>query len=100
MEYYTAIKKNEEFLYAQRVISKVRCKASCRPVLHALAYVYFFLNFKGFILFILERLEGREGERKRSIYVQEMHGLVAACMSPTVDLAHNPGMCPNQESNW
>ena len=38
---------------------------------------------------------GREGERER-----ERHKCVAASfMSPTGDLAHNPGMCPDWELN-
>ena len=37
---------------------------------------------------------GREGERKR-----EIHQLVASHMPSTGDLARNPGMCPDWESN-
>ena len=52
------------------------------------------------ILFIcLDRGEGREEERERNIDVQVIHGLVASHTPPTGDLAHNPGMCPDQESN-
>ena len=52
-----------------------------------------------FYLFILERWEGREGEREGSIHVQGIHQLVASSMSPAGDLARSPGMCPDQESN-
>ena len=38
---------------------------------------------------------GREGEREG-----EKHPLVASCMPPTGGLVHNPGLCPDQESNW
>ena len=48
---------------------------------------FFFLK----ILF-LEREEGREKEGEKHQYV------VASCMPPTGDLAHNPGMCPDWES--
>ena len=51
-----------------------------------------FLNI--FYLFIF-RERGREGERKG-----EKHQYVLAShMPPTGDLALNPGMCPNWESN-
>ena len=46
------------------------------------------------ILFIF-RQRGREGERE-----EEKHQcVVASCMTTTGDLAHNPGMCPDWESN-
>ena len=32
--------------------------------------------------------------------MQEEHQLVASHTPPTGDLAHNPGMCPDRESNW
>ena len=49
--------------------------------------------FKDFIYLFLER----EGGRKRG---REKHGLVAShTPPPTGDLAHNSGMCPDQESN-
>ena len=54
---------------------------------------------KNFIYLFLERGEGREKERERSINVGEIHQLVAFHMPPTGNLAHNPGMCPDQELN-
>ena len=49
--------------------------------------------FKDFIYLFLER--GRERERE-----EEKHQcVVASCAHPTGDLAHNPGMCPDWESN-
>ena len=51
-------------------------------------------------LFILKKLfifreRRREGEREG-----EKHPyVVASCASPTGGLAHNPGMCPDWESN-
>ena len=35
-----------------------------------------------------------------NINVQEKHLLVASCTPPTGDLAHSPGKCIDQESNW
>ena len=35
----------------------------------------------------------------RNIHIWEKHQLVASHMPLTGDLAHNPGMCPDQESN-
>ena len=48
----------------------------------------------------LERMEGREKERDRNINGWEIHGWGASCTPPTEDLACNPGMCPDWESNW
>ena len=49
--------------------------------------------FKDFIYLFLER--GREGEREG----EKHQCVVASWVSPTGDLAHNPGMCPDWESN-
>ena len=53
------------------------------------------INFlKDFIYLLLERGEGREKE-------EEKHQCVAAShMPPAGDLASDPGMCPEWESNW
>ena len=42
-------------------------------------------------LFILERREGREKKEHQCV--------VASRVSPTGDLAHNPDLCPEKESN-
>ena len=53
-----------------------------------------FLFFKK-ILFIYFTERGREGEREG-----EKHQCVVASHVPPIgDPAHNPGMCPDQESN-
>ena len=39
---------------------------------------------------------GKEGEREREKY----KCVVASLMPPTGNLACNPGMCPDWESNW
>ena len=49
--------------------------------------------FKDFIHFFLER--GREGQRKG----EKPQCVFASHALPTGDLAHNPGMCPDWESN-
>ena len=54
-----------------------------------------FFFFVRFFILIFFRERGREGER-----VREEYSLVASCTSPNGDLAHNPGMCPDRESNW
>ena len=41
------------------------------------------------------RQKGREGEREG----KEHHCVVASHAPPTGDLAHNPGVCPDWESN-
>ena len=55
--------------------------------------------FKDFIYLFLERWEGRKKERERNINVWEIHQLVASHTPPIRDLACNPGMCPDWESN-
>ena len=47
------------------------------------------------VLFIF-RERGREGERKGGKH----QCVVASHVAPTGDLAQNPGMCPDRESNW
>ena len=49
--------------------------------------------FKRFYL-VLER--GKEGEREG----EKHQCVVASHMPATGDLDHNPGMCPDWESNW
>ena len=41
------------------------------------------------------RQRGREGKREGETYQR----VVASCVPPTGDLAHNPGTCPDWESN-
>ena len=50
--------------------------------------------FKYFIYLLLEK--GREGEREG----EKEPCVFASRTPPTGDLAHNPGMCPDWESNW
>ena len=54
-------------------------------------YKIFFLRFYLFIF----RERGREGERER----QKHQCVVASCVPPTRDVAHNLGMCPDWELN-
>ena len=55
--------------------------------------LFVFFYFKDFIYLSLER--GREGKGEG-----EKHQCMAASWAPpTEDLAHNPGMCPDWESN-
>ena len=55
---------------------------------------------KDFVYLILQREEEREEGREKYINVQEKHRWVASYTPPTRELAHNPGMCPDQESKW
>ena len=57
-------------------------------------HIIAFIIFNDFYLFIF-REGGREGERE-----EERHQCVVAThVAPTGELAHNPGMCPDWESN-
>ena len=51
-------------------------------------------SFLRFYLLIF-RQRGREGEREG----EKHHCVVASHVPLTGDLAHNPGMCPDRESN-
>ena len=58
------------------------------------SFLFFFLK----ILFIYFRQRGREREREE----KKCQCLIASCVPPTgePELAHNPGTCPDWESNW
>ena len=63
------------------------------PILEILL-TFMKMFFKDFIDLFLQR--GREEEREG-----EKHPCVVASHAPpTGDLAHNPGICPDWESNW
>ena len=55
-------------------------------------WFYYFFYFRFDLIF--EREEGREKEREKYQCV------VASHVVSTGDLAHNPGTCPDWESNW
>ena len=60
----------------------------------------FFLRF--YYLFIYLSSEGRGGRkrgRETSMYERNSYQLPCECPQPGTWLAHNPGMCPDQESN-
>ena len=52
-------------------------------------------SFFKFYLIIFREREGKEKERERNINVW-----LTLAFPATGDLAHNPGMCPDWESNW
>ena len=56
--------------------------------------------FKDIIYLFLEGGEKSEYERERNIDVWEKYPQVTSHTPPTGDLAHNPDMCPDWESNW
>ena len=75
------------------IVSYVYGPSVCPPWRNVYSGALLFFK-KDFIYLFLER--GREGERKGV-----KHRCVVACHAPaTGDLAHNPGMCPDWESNW
>ena len=52
-------------------------------------------NFTPSFIYFVFRQRGREGEREG----KKHQCVIASCAPPTGDLAHNPGMCPDWESN-
>ena len=75
----TSIIFNEQKVKAFPLISRTR---------QDVPFYYSLLFLRDFIYLFLER--GREGEREE----EEHQCVVASCMPPTGDLAHNPGTCP------
>ena len=73
-------------------------QCTCRKCQTSKSIWYFFSSFKWFFfkviyLFVYLFLErGREEEKHKCV--------VASPAPPTEDLACNPGMCPEWESNW
>ena len=66
-----------------------------QPVPHLCLSVWLdVVSFLRFYLFIF-RERGKEREREG----EKCQCVVAFCVSPTGDLAHNPGMCPDWELN-
>ena len=66
------------------------------PPLPLLTLAFF---LKDFIYLFLERGEGREKERERNTNVREKHQWVASHRRRDWDLAHDPRMHPDWESN-
>ena len=60
-----------------------------------------FFTKKDFINLFLDRGEGREEERERNVDViwQRYTDWLPLSHTPNRGLAHNPGMCPDWESN-
>ena len=52
--------------------------------------------FKNILFYFIFREREREGDREG----EKPHCVVASQAPPTGDLACNPGMCPDWESNW
>ena len=49
-----------------------------------------------FFTYFIFRQRGKEGKREGETH----QCVVASCVSPTGELARNPGMCPDWELNW
>ena len=79
------------------VPQKIKLELPWDPAILLLG-IYYFLNFFFFFNFtylFLEREDRKEQERERNTNV----GL-PLMRPPTGDLAHNPGIFPDWESNW
>ena len=72
---------------------------SFRNILYIFSLIQIFLSLLRFYLFIF-REKGRERHREEEKY-QFVRETSIGCLSqaPTRDMAHNPGMCPDWESN-
>ena len=60
-----------------------------------LNFFVFLLYFYLFVCLFISRERGREVEREG----EKHQCVVASHVPPTGDVAHNPGMCPDWESN-
>ena len=65
-----------------------------REVFEQIRPIYLCLFFKNLFIYFFG-VRGRQGEREG----EKHQCVVASCMSPTENLARNPGMCPDWESN-
>ena len=73
------------------------CALSTEPHQPGLDHLF----FKDVIYYLFFRERGREEkDRERNIEVREIHQLVASCTCPYQGTTRNPGLCPNQKSNW
>ena len=78
----------------QSALSKMLLFAFLFMYIHTYIHTYIYIHIYIIYLFIFTQ-RGREGEREG-----EKHQCVAASRAPpTGDLARNPGMCPDWESN-
>ena len=65
----------------------------CAPKKKALTIMEILCFFNSLFIFREEGKGGSERERNISVWF-------VSCMPLTGDLAYNPGMCPDWESNW
>ena len=79
--------------YQLQLVYPTREHRPARNVQHETSKTTFFK--KNFYLFIFTG-RGKEGEREG----EKHQSVVASCAPATGDLDHNPGMCPDWESNW
>ena len=73
-----------------RTSNPLVCRLALNPLSHTSQGCTHF--FKKILFIYFERGEGREGEKHQCV--------AASCVPPTGDLACNPDMCPNRESDW
>ena len=71
-----------------------RCHPTDRATLVRASPKDLFVCFKIFIYLLLGR-----GKERETLNMWVIHQLLDYCGSPTRDLAHNPGMCPDWELN-
>ena len=95
--------EGDEYIHLTCMEYNLRCKGLCWVLLEKIKLLttktaknYLPWNFiKDFIYLFLDRREAREKERERGKH----QCVVASHALPTRDLAGNPGMCPDWESN-
>ena len=86
----------EQTLYLSWALEPARHRF-LRTVLNIFHLYSFFLNTWHFLkILFISRERGREGEREG----EKHQCVVTSHVAPTGDLACNPGMCPDWESNW
>ena len=84
------------FLCWQEWASEWGIEETTYTLIHAVSLLFFFKLKKNFLRFHLFIFREGKGGKKRGKY----QCVVASSVPPSGDLAHNPVMCPDWESNW
>ena len=77
---------------------EILCFCCCREIYYSY-YIFSLFLFKDYLFIIIERGRGWEREGETHPCVRDT-SIGYLSHTPNCYLAHNPGMCPDWESNW